>query len=185
MVLKYTLGFLDTWVCLMVHDRRRCKVAIQDGPAWSLITGNIKLLQKNSTCCNLSLDSHSGLRNNIRKWPLLLKPLIYSLTYGPPPCQGSVGETPQGQKGYEMVLSVNRVWSGICLEAPVMGMPSVRLVKDLVNWLQFNIVKNQKPISHFPFWESCCKTTVTCCVLRALWISKWWLLLKDGHSLHA
>lgn len=61
-----------------------------------------------------------------------------------------MGDTAQGQKSYEMALSINRVWSGICLEAPVMGMPSVQLGKDVVNWLQFNILKHQKPISHFP-----------------------------------
>lgn len=84
-------------------------------------------------CCTTALYSHSELQKNIRKWSLLSKSLTYSTTYGPPPFQASVDDTPQGQKSYEMVLSVNRVWSGICLEAPVMGMPSVQLVKDVVN----------------------------------------------------
>lgn len=119
-------------------------------------------------CYNTALYSQSGLQKNIRKWSLLSKSFTYSRTYGASPFQASVDDTPQGQKSYEMVLSVNRVWSGICLEAPVMGMPSVQLVKGVVNWLQFNILKHQKPISHFPLRQSGCKTTAACCALRAL-----------------
>lgn len=141
MVLKYAVGFLDTWVGLMVHGKRRCKVAIHDGPAWSLITGYIKLAWPHRG--SAAVTPHCGLRVDYKRtgenWSLSSKSITYSTTYGPPSFQARVDDTPQGQKSYEMVLSVNRVWSGICLEAPVIGMPSAQLVKNVVNWLQFSI----------------------------------------------